>query len=53
VREEDTPGKYHYTYPNELGADYARALYWDLMDDVRRKPIMRKFTVSKYVRIRY
>ncbi len=45
--------KYHYTYPKEIQGEFAKACYWDLMNEVRSKPYMRKFKVTKWLKLRY
>jgi hypothetical protein len=42
-----------YCYPDEVQSDLAKSLYWDLMNWIRRKPIVEKFTVTKYLKMRY
>ncbi len=48
----DPPG-YSFSYPTGLHADFAKTLYWDLMNGIRRKPIVERFTVTKNLKIRY
>lgn len=47
------PKKYHYTYPKEINNNFARNCYWDLMNKVRSKPYMRKFKVTRYLKMNY
>lgn len=47
------PKKYHYTYPKEINNNFARNCYWDLMNEVRSKPYMNKFQVTRYLKMRY
>lgn len=47
------PPRYSFSYPTELHADFAKTLYWDLMNGIRRKPIVERFTVTKYLKMRY
>ena len=47
------PKKYHYTYPKELKNNFAQNCYWDLMNIVRSKPYMRKFKVTRYLKMYY
>jgi hypothetical protein len=47
------PRKYRFTYPPNLSAKFARALFWDLMNDIRRGPIVPQFTVTRYLQMRY
>lgn len=45
--------KYHYTYPQGIQNEFAKACYWDLMNDVLSKPYMRKFKVNKWLKLQY
>jgi len=47
------PKKYHYTYPIDLINNFARKCYWDLMNTVRSKPYVRKFKVTRYLKMNY
>ena len=47
------PKKYHYTYPKEINNNFTRNCYWDLMNKVRSKPYMRKFKVTRYLKMNY
>ena len=47
------PQRYHYTYPEEINSEFAENCYWDLMNEVRLKPHMRRFQVTHYSKIRY
>jgi hypothetical protein len=53
VREGGNPPKYRYTYPKDIKSKYAKACYWELMNEVRSKPYMRKFKVTKWLKLRY
>jgi hypothetical protein len=53
VSDGGSPQKYHYRYPEEVRSSLPRALYWDLMNWVRRGPIVQRFTVTKYLKMRY
>ena len=46
-------GKYHFRYPDEVRLKLPKALYWDLMNWMRRRPIFESFTVTKYLKMRY
>jgi hypothetical protein len=53
---EDKPpgiGMYRFTYPLDVGNSFAKARYWDLMNDVRDVPYVRKFEVTKCLKLRY
>jgi len=45
--------RYHYTYPDEIKTDFAKHCYWELMNDIRSKPYMKKFHVTEYLKMRY
>jgi hypothetical protein len=53
VYEEGAMMKYHFCYPEEVQSDLAKSLYWDLMNWIRRKPIVERFTVTNYLKMRY
>lgn len=48
----DSP-MYSYSYPTGVSAKLPRAFYWELMNDVRRRPIVEPFVVTKYLKMRY
>jgi len=47
------PRRYHYTYPEEIKDAFAKSCYWDLMNEVRSKPYVKKFKVTKWLKKRY
>ena len=47
------PRRYHYTYPKGVINHFAKTCYWDLMNDLRSAPYMRKFQVTRYLKMRY
>ena len=47
------PRMYHYTYPKEIDNAFAKNCYWNLMNEVRSEPYMRKFKVTRYLKMRY
>jgi len=47
------PRKYHYTYPEKINEAFAKNCYWDLMNEVRSKPYVKKFKVTKWPKERY
>jgi len=53
VWESREPPKYRYTYPKDLNSEFAKACYWELMNEVRSEPYMRKFKVTKWLKLRY
>lgn len=44
---------YRYHYPETIINLYAREVFWDLMNDVRSEPYIKKFTVTRYLKMRY
>ncbi len=44
---------YEYTYPEGIQNEFARLCYWDLMNEIRATPYMRRFQVNKYLKLRY
>jgi len=53
VFDKDNPPMYHYTYPENVVSPFARQIYWDLMNDVRADPYIKKFQVTKWLKLRY
>ena len=53
VRDKDDPISYRWTFPSGLTNGYAKACYWNLMNDMRNPPYMRHFKVTKYLKMRY
>jgi hypothetical protein len=53
VWEGGDPPKYRYTYPPEVQAPLAQQCYSELMNEVRSPPFMRRFQVSKWLKLRY
>jgi len=49
----DRPRRYHYTYPKEINNNFAKNCYWGLMNEVRSKPYINKFQVTRYLKMRY
>lgn len=51
---EDNPyKKYSFTIPEGVKNKFAEECYWSLMNEVRSEPYMRKFEVTKYLKMRY
>jgi hypothetical protein len=50
---EGDPPKYQYTYPEGLNSNFARECYWELMNEVRNPPYVRRFEVTKWLKLRY
>lgn len=46
-------GKYHYTFPKGLVDNFAKVCYWELMNHIRSTPYMRRFQVSRYLKMRH
>lgn len=53
VWESREPPKYRYTYPKGVTSTLAQSYYWDLMNDVRSSPYVRRFQVTKWLKLRY
>ncbi len=53
VREGGEPPMYHYTYPEGVCSALARECYWELMNEVRHPPYVRRFQVNKILKLRY
>lgn len=47
------PPGYKFNYPAEVVDPFAKACYWDLMNEIRAKPYLRRFKVTKYLKMRY
>jgi CRISPR/Cas system endoribonuclease Cas6 (RAMP superfamily) len=47
------PRRYRFTYPNEVKNNFAKACYWDLMNEVRSSPYIEKFQVTRFLKMRY
>lgn len=44
---------YHYVIPDVVTSEFARTCYWDLMNAVRSEPYMRRFQVTRWLKLRY
>jgi hypothetical protein len=53
VWETGEPPKYRYAYPSALTAPLAKHCYWGLMNEVRTPPYIRRFEVTKWLKLRY
>lgn len=42
-----------YRYPDEVQVQFARNCYWSLMNEIRTAPYMRRFRVTKRLKLRY
>ena len=47
------PARYSYRYPEEVHHDFARSCFWELMNEVRRGPLIRSFKAPWYLKERY
>jgi hypothetical protein len=45
--------RYQFRYPPNLNSEFTKQVYWDLMNIIRSGPLMERFTVSRYVKLRY
>lgn len=43
THEGCTPPRYRYTYPSGIKAEFAKLCYWELMNDIRAAPDMKRF----------
>jgi hypothetical protein len=46
-------GMYHFDVPSAISEPVARAMYWDLMNRMRRVPFMRPFDISDFLKSIY
>lgn len=53
VWDKDNPPMYRYTYPEGVSTKLAQECYWGLMNEVRRQPYMRRFQVTRWLKLRY
>ncbi len=53
VREDGDPPRQGYAYPLGVSQEFAKQCYWELMNEVRRRPIVRRFQVLKTLKRRY
>lgn len=53
VWESTTPPMYRYTYPDGIATKFAQECYWELMNEVRTPPNVRRFQVTKWLKLRY
>jgi len=51
--KNDQYNRYKYTYPQEVNNKFAKECYWNLMNEVRSRPYMEKFEITKYLKMRY
>lgn len=53
VREAGDSPLYTYQYPNGVENEFAKNCYWDLMNGVRSTPHVRRFKVTRWLKLRY
>lgn len=53
VRDTKNPPRYWHTYPEDIKNEFAKNCYWDLMNEVRSDPYLRKFKVTEVLKLRY
>jgi hypothetical protein len=53
VWEGGNPRRYRYTFPIGIENNFAKQCYWDLMNEVRQPPYVRRFQVTKWLKLRY
>lgn len=53
VWESRVPPKCYCKYPKELNSEFAKTCYFGLMIEVKDEPYMRKFKVTKWLKLRY
>lgn len=53
VWESENPPICTYTYPESIQNKFAKSCYWDLMNEVRSTPFIRRFRVTKWLKLRY
>jgi hypothetical protein len=52
-RDVPMPGSYGYDIPKEISGELATECYWDLLNQARSEPYMRKFKVTRWLKMRY
>ncbi|WP_199303242.1 hypothetical protein [Coleofasciculus sp. FACHB-SPT9] len=53
VWESKNPPIYKYTYPLDIKNEFAKSCYWELMNEMRSVPYIRRFQVTKWLKLRY
>ncbi len=51
--ERGDPRKYRYEAPPEVTSTFAQSCYCELMNEVSHPPCMRRFTVTRWLKLRY
>ncbi len=44
--------QYKYEIPPEIESEFAKSCFWELMNAIKSGPIVKKFTVTKYLKLR-
>lgn len=52
-REPGESIAYHFKYPAGSQHPIGKTLYWSLMNDVRTEPLMPRFDVTRFLKMRY
>lgn len=53
IKSDTEPPSYRFKYPNNVSNEFAQNCYWELMKKVQRKPYVRRFKATKYLKMRY
>ena len=53
IRKSGDPTNYRYTYPASVTTNFAKECYWELMNEVRNQPYVRRFQVSRFLKALY
>lgn len=53
VWESRNPPKYRYSFPNGVTSSLAKVYYYDIMNEVRSPPYVRRFQVTRWLKLRY
>ena len=53
VYESNDSPMYRYTFPTGVEGKFARNAYWELMNEIRSGPYVKKFKVTRYLKLRY
>jgi hypothetical protein len=53
TRVEGEEGRYKYQVPDSIKSQFTKNCYWELMNEVRRKPFVQPFTADKHLKIEY
>lgn len=53
IRYKGDDGMYEFEIPPEITTGFVRSCFWDLMNEVRRKPNVQKFQTPSYLNQRY